>query len=270
MAQFPVTGETVFPTFNNVAATAQEGKRWSEPKVTEWIKAIVNNKNYVASGMLVSGVSGTLNFTIPSGTALLQGYFSIIPATVVTAAASATTYVFLRLLRDVNGFVTDAVFETQLTTTPPADSMFICSLTAGVSTITSVKDLAVRSIAQMAEELTIPLATISNVLTSGTSPVTIYTCPAGKRAVLKNLMSSHVITGFAATRFSRLRINRVSGGATFLRSLYQYTANGTFIFNDKDNVENLVLLAGDTLQYINGDMVAETATIKSELTGIEF
>lgn len=146
MSQFAISNETVFPTFNDVALVAGEGKRWAEPQVASWVRAFTGSVDFVSSGFVIPANSGTLNITLPLGLAYLQGYRVNVPtATVITAAPSTTTYVFLRLLRDINGFVTSAVFETQLTTTPPADSMLICSLIAGVGSITNTSDAAQRS-----------------------------------------------------------------------------------------------------------------------------
>jgi hypothetical protein len=59
----------------------------------------------------------------------------------VTAAASNTNHVFLKLSRDGSNLVTGAVFEVNTTGTQPADSVYLCTLTTDTDNITATKDL---------------------------------------------------------------------------------------------------------------------------------
>ena len=161
-ADHAAANETIWPSQNDVAQTAGDGKKLLE---NQWAKptAVFAGNNYSLTGLTVPGTSGTLNINVALGTAYLAGRHITIPAaTTVTATASTTNFVFLKLTRDGSNLVTGAAFEVNVSGTPPADSTPIATLTAGATTITATSDLRI-------------LPTTITVLTSGTS----WVVPAG-------------------------------------------------------------------------------------------
>lgn len=161
-ADFAAANETIWPSQNDVAQTAGDGKKLLE---NQWAKptAVYAVNNYSLTGLTVPGSSANLNINVALGTAYIAGRHITIPgATTVTATASATNFVFLKLTRDGAQLVTGASFEVNTTGTPPTDSTPIATLTAGASSISATADLRI-------------LPTTITVLTSGTS----WTVPAG-------------------------------------------------------------------------------------------
>ena len=161
-ADHVVASETIWPTQNDVAQTAGNGKKMLE---NQWAKpfAMLSPNNYTLAGLTVPGTSGTLSINVALGDAYIAGrHISIPGATAVTAVASQTNYVFLKLTRDGGNLVTGASFEVNITSVPPADSIAIATLTSGATTITATADK--RTFTGRIE-----------VLTSGTT----WTVPAG-------------------------------------------------------------------------------------------
>ena len=135
-----VASETIWPSQNDIAATAGDGKKLLE---NQWAKqaAVVDVNSYTLSGLTVPGTSGTLSINVALGNAYIAGRHLTIPgATAVTAAASNTNYLFLKLTRDGGNLVTGASFEVNTTGISPADSIAIATLTAGATTITATAD----------------------------------------------------------------------------------------------------------------------------------
>ena len=165
-ADHATANETIWPTQNDVAQTAGNGKKMLE---NQWAKpfAVLSPNNYTTAGLTVPGTSGTLSINVALGDAYIAGrHISIPGATAVTAVASQTNYVFLKLTRDGGNLVTGASFEVNITSVPPADSIAIATLTSGATTITATADK--RTFTGRIE-----------VLTSGTT----WTVPAGIKRV---------------------------------------------------------------------------------------
>lgn len=138
---YPASNEDIWPSQNDVAQTAGNGKKLLE---NQWahITAAFTQNNYSLSGLTVPGTSGSLSINVAAGTAYLAGRWVSIPGTTsVTATASLTNYVFLKLSRDGSNLATGAVFEVNTTNVAPADSTPIATLVASGSAITSTTDV---------------------------------------------------------------------------------------------------------------------------------
>lgn len=134
---YDVVNEDIWPSQNDVAQTAGNGKKLLE---NQWQEAIVSitETNFVSSGCALPASSGNLNISVPACQALINGRFVDIPAsTTITASASATNHVYLKFVRDGASLATGAKFEVNTTGTAPADSVKIGTLVASGSAITS-------------------------------------------------------------------------------------------------------------------------------------
>jgi len=138
---FAAANETIWPSQNDVAQTAGDGKKLLENQWGTLLNGLTTNQYAVVSGLTLPASSGTLNIDVASGTAIIEGRHISIPAsTTVTATFSATNYVFLKLTRDGSNLVTGAAFEVNTTGTAPTDSLAVGTLVAGASSITSTTD----------------------------------------------------------------------------------------------------------------------------------
>lgn len=137
---YPAVNEDIWPSQNDVAQTAGNGKKLLE---NQWAEVIVSlqESNFVYSGFALPASSVNLNISVPAGKALIAGRFIDIPAsTTITATASQTNFVFLKMTRDGANLATGASFEVNITGTQPADSLKIGTLVASGSAITSTTD----------------------------------------------------------------------------------------------------------------------------------
>jgi hypothetical protein len=166
MADYAAASETIWPTQNDIAAVLGDGNKMLE---NQWNKplTVLSPNNWTLSGFTVPGSSGTLSLSVALGNAYIAGRHITVPgATSITATASNTNYVFLKLTRDGSNLVTGVSFEVNITGVSPADSIAIATLVAGGSTVTSTSD-ARTSPGRM------------QMLTSGTA----YVVPAGIRRI---------------------------------------------------------------------------------------
>jgi len=133
------TTEHVFPTSNDLfgAGAAGDGVNMREGNLAANWLANMLQENYVISGFLLPVSSVDLDIVIPTGKAYIAGYFVDVTATTVTAAASSTNHVFLRLDLDGGNNVSAAVFEVNTTGTAPARSVKIGTLTTDADNITA-------------------------------------------------------------------------------------------------------------------------------------
>lgn len=139
-ADYDVVNEDIWPSQNDVALTAGNGKKLLENQWQEVMTATMAN-NIVYSGFALPASSVNLNISVPLGQALIKGRFVDIPgSTTITATASQTNYVFLKFARDGSSLATGAKFEVNTTGTAPADSTAIGTLIANGSAITSTTD----------------------------------------------------------------------------------------------------------------------------------
>ena len=152
MGTHTVANETIWPSQNDIAQTTGNGNKllenqWAKPMTALW------PNNYTLSGLTVPATSASLNIDVASGAALIAGRHVTVPsATTITAAASNTNYVFLKLTRDGSSLGTGVSLDVNITGTPPADSILLATLTAGASTITATVDK--RTLPQRIEALT--------------------------------------------------------------------------------------------------------------------
>ena len=140
MGDHAAANEEIWPSQNDVSQTAGNGKKLLENQWQELLGALTNS-NFLHAGGLLPASSGNLNMDVPACQALISGRFVDIPAaTTLTAAASSTNHVFLKLTRDGGNLVTGASFEVNPTGTAPAASVKIGTLVASGSAITSTTD----------------------------------------------------------------------------------------------------------------------------------
>lgn len=139
-ADYTAANEDIWPSQNDIAQTTGNGKKLLE---NQWaaLTAAFNASNHTIGGLTVPATSASLNIDVALGSAYISGRWISIPAgTTVTATASATNTVFVKLTRDGANLATGASFEVNTTGTAPADSTPIATLTAGASTITATAD----------------------------------------------------------------------------------------------------------------------------------
>ncbi len=132
---------TVYPSGNDLfksGGASGDGKGLREERAAELLRALSNN--HVLSGLLVPGSSGNLNIVIPLGKALVYGHWLDIEATTVTAAASSTNHVFLKVTLDGNDRISLVEYEVNTSGTPPANSTKIATLITDADNITSTTD----------------------------------------------------------------------------------------------------------------------------------
>lgn len=160
---YDVVNEDIWPSQNDVAQTAGNGKKLLENQWQEVMGATYAN-NVIYAGCALPASSGTLNISVPACQALIKGRFIDIPgSTTITATASSTNHVFLKFTRDGSSLATGAKFEVNTSGTAPADSTKLATMVASGTAITSTTDA----------RLVGPHGVI--VLTSGTS----WIVPAG-------------------------------------------------------------------------------------------
>lgn len=129
---------TVYPSANDVAEIAKQGRFGTEQKHTDLIRKYV--ENHVVSGFALPASDPDLTITVPSGEAVIDGRLVTISATTdVLLTASSTNHIFLQLSFDGNGDVdgVDMIFNITGATAPNAVKIgrAITSGTAVTSTV---------------------------------------------------------------------------------------------------------------------------------------
>jgi hypothetical protein len=133
-------GTTIWPTANDVAVTAGDGNKVLEQGFTKLLGTLIG-QNYVVSGLTLPASDADLTIPVAAGIAVLDGRYVDIDATVnVVCADDDVNYIFLKLTKDGGGNADDAVFEANVTGTPPADSVLIGTATAASGAISSTTD----------------------------------------------------------------------------------------------------------------------------------
>lgn len=133
--------DLVFPSANDVADTAGQGKDLHELRLaTKWMKSQVA-ENYVSSGLLLPATDADLTLAVPSGEASIEGYYVARDADSVLVTANQINHVFLKLTVDGLGLVSGAALEANTTGTPPARSVKLGTATAGAGSVTATDDL---------------------------------------------------------------------------------------------------------------------------------
>ena len=92
---------TVYPSANDIAVTAREGRFATEQKHTDYVQKWVDN--HVIAGLMLSFAGGSLVVDVASGSAIIDGRIVEINATKnITVVDSPTNHIFLRLSVDGN------------------------------------------------------------------------------------------------------------------------------------------------------------------------
>ena len=206
MTDFATATPTLWPSQNDVALTAGQGKTMLETQHEKLAGMLLPN-DYTISGFLCPASSVNLSIVIPLGTAYISGRYVTVPGgTTVTATASLTNFVFLKLPRDGATLTTGASFEVNTTGTPPADCVEIATMVASVGAITSTTDRRV-------------LPTTITALTSGTA----FVVPGGITSVYVQVFGASGGGGGGGGVGASPGGNAGAGGTTTFGAL---TANG--------------------------------------------
>ncbi len=116
--------ERVFPSVNDLAAVAGDGKHAREQNLAaKWLRKLFPN-NFVYTGLTLSAPGG-LTARVAAGEIWLEGYYVGIGQTDIALAASSTNHLYIKLVRDGAGNVANpggVQIEANTTGTPPADS----------------------------------------------------------------------------------------------------------------------------------------------------
>lgn len=102
--------------------------------------------------------------------------------------------------------------------------------------------------------------TIGTLVTVGTTPSVIYTCPAGKKAIINALSDQNVALG--ANTFQQLRVT-IGGVTVNLRKMVALEAGSL-----SENINGMVLNAADKIDA-TGDNAGNNGTINFFLTVTE-
>ncbi len=140
LVEYLISGETIFPSGYDIAAVVGDGITMRERTLSDNWVGLQSPNNFTSSGMVIPASSLTLSLTMPLGVAYLAGRYVSVPATVLTFSPSTTSYVFLKLTRDVAGNVTGAWYEVNTTNTPPVDATPIATATTSPGAITGTTD----------------------------------------------------------------------------------------------------------------------------------
>lgn len=173
----------VFPSANDLIGSQPTG--WGR---TSYEKNLAGNwlspwwgTNFVLSGFTFPGSSANLTLTIPAGIAYLGGYYVSVGATNITFPASATSHVFLKLLRDVNGNVSSVAYEHNTSGTYPNESLELGQVVTNASAVIATR-YTIANQAQGQTSTVHPYPVVLprvHIFTSSGS----WRCPAGVRLV---------------------------------------------------------------------------------------
>lgn len=137
---YPAGNATVYPSGNDVAATASEGRRAKEQSHAAYVGAA--SGDYVVSGFAVSD-GGGLNASVAAGEAHVTGRRIVtIAAQSVSLAPSVVNYLFVQLSFDVNGDVDDLELVSSTSITPPADSVLVGAATTNATVVTDTQNFS--------------------------------------------------------------------------------------------------------------------------------
>jgi hypothetical protein len=126
----PITSVTVWPSQNNVGG----GKKLNEPMVSAAFRAFTAD-SFIVSGFSVPTESGP-QLTIAAGEAVINGYrVYMSDPSIVECSEDVDNYVFIKLLKDGLGQVTEVAFEVNTTGIQPVDSVPICKTTIAAGSI---------------------------------------------------------------------------------------------------------------------------------------
>lgn len=137
MSDVAITGDVVFPTALDVAATEGDGKDLSETNLKTFHDHLFGG-DFVLTGLTFPATSADLTLDVAAGNAFIDGRLVVVPAaTTITFAASSTSYLYLKLVKDGSYRVTEAQFEHNVTGIQPADSVFLGIIITSGSAVTN-------------------------------------------------------------------------------------------------------------------------------------
>ena len=139
MGNTNTTTPLIHPSQNDVnGGVANDGKRLLEKYIREWHKAL-SVIGYVISGGVLPSSGASLVCAVPSGVAMISGYYVTWAATNVTLPASQTSHLFVKLtFSGVNA--SGVQIEDNTTGTHPADSVKLGTVTTSAGAITASVD----------------------------------------------------------------------------------------------------------------------------------
>lgn len=138
MPQYPITGETIWPSANDVASVSGAGKILKELSLRSW--RMGTEENYVLSGFKVPLSSANLDLSVPLGIAFVGGYYVEVTGSTTITTVNGTTYLYLALTRDGSGKVNGAVFDRLSSPNDVPDYCLIAILIASGGAITDTID----------------------------------------------------------------------------------------------------------------------------------
>jgi hypothetical protein len=136
MTQYAAANETVWPSANDVAPTLGNGKLLLERRMTPW--RLGTERNYIVSGGLGPSSSTNLDISMPTVTAIINGYYVNVPGSTTVTCINGTNYIYLMLNRDGNGKVISAAFDRIASefTGPDYCLLMVAQASAGIVTHT--------------------------------------------------------------------------------------------------------------------------------------
>ena len=130
----------IFPTNNDVAQVAGDGRIFTEKNVADWMGAFTDLNDWVVSGLEPSNPSG-LQLTISAGKAFVKGYLLDEEQQTIVLTDNVTQGIYLQLTRDAGGNVDGSQLLQSPTLVPGvADSVLLAVVTTSGGTITSLDD----------------------------------------------------------------------------------------------------------------------------------
>lgn len=128
---------TLFPTVNDVATVAGNGKKLKEQNLAKWLDSM-SGQYFVVSGGAFPGVIGSLALPIPAIKVVIKGYtLDIDSVTNVLCVANKTNKIWIQLTFDLSNNATGYIFAAVDDGSIPADAVYIGTAITDGSTITS-------------------------------------------------------------------------------------------------------------------------------------
>jgi microcystin-dependent protein len=131
----------MFPSANDVAASAGDGKVLKEIQMAKWAMAMAKGRgNHIISGCVAS-TSASLTFTLPTGELLINGYWVNLGGSgTVACTASNTNYIYVVLDKTANK-VAGVTLTKNTTGITPTDGLLVAIATCSGSAITAVRNV---------------------------------------------------------------------------------------------------------------------------------
>lgn len=127
---------TVYPSSNDIAEVAKEGRFATEQSHTDYVEKWM--QNHIVSGFLLPATDPDLTISIPSGTAILDGARVVVSAaTALLLTAASTNHIFIQLSVDGGGDVDGVDIIANTTGAVPVRSAKIGRAITDGTTVTS-------------------------------------------------------------------------------------------------------------------------------------